>query len=132
MNEVLDVQFPGGKRVDVRIRGFEVKTDQSIKSGGAASQPEPFDLFLSSLAACAGIYALSFCQSRNLSTEGLGLSMHWERDNKNPLNARVQYRLTLPTDFPEKYRPGIVKSMELCAVKRYVQNPPEFTTEISN
>jgi ribosomal protein S12 methylthiotransferase accessory factor len=130
MGEKLDVRFPGGKRIDVRIRDFEISTDQSVKAGGEASAPEPFDLFLSSIAACAGIYALNFCRTRNLSTEGLDLSMYWERDDRNPLQASVRYRLKLPNGFPEKYRAGIVKAMELCAVKKHIQNPPEFATEI--
>jgi ribosomal protein S12 methylthiotransferase accessory factor len=130
MSEQLDVVFPGGKRVDIRIRDFEIRTDQSLKNGGEASAPEPFDLFLSSMAACAGIYALRFCESRNLPTEGLKLAMDWDRDDKKPLEARVRYRLTLPTGFPDKYRAGIVKAMELCAVKKHVQTPPQFVIEI--
>jgi uncharacterized OsmC-like protein len=132
MSEQLDVRFPGGKRVDVRIRGFEIATDQSVKAGGEASAPEPFDLFLASLAACAGIYALNFCQSRSLSTEGLGLSMDWERSEQPAAQARVRYQLRLPEDFPEKYRSGLLKAIELCAVKKNVQNPPEFVTDIVN
>jgi len=75
MSERLEVSFPGGKRVDVRIRDFEIATDQPVKSGGEASAPQPFDLFLASMAACAGFYALNFCQSRTIPTAGLGLSM---------------------------------------------------------
>jgi ribosomal protein S12 methylthiotransferase accessory factor len=56
--------------------------------------------------------------------------MDWEKDAQRPLEARVRYRLKLPTGFPDKYRAGIVKAMELCAVKRHIQNPPTFTTEI--
>lgn len=130
MSERLDVLFPGGKRVDIRIREFEIGTDQSVKAGGAASAPEPFDLFLASLAACGGIYALNFCQSRNLPTEGLALSMDWERDTGKPLEAKVRYRLKLPAGFPDKYRSSIVKAMELCAVKKHIQTPPEFAIEI--
>jgi ribosomal protein S12 methylthiotransferase accessory factor len=130
MSEQLDVGFPGGKRVDVRIREFQIGTDQSVKSGGGASAPEPFDLFLASMAACAGVYVLNFCQSRELPTDGLGLSMEWDKDAQRPLEARVRYRLKLPAGFPDKYRAGIVKAMELCAVKKHIQNPPAFTTEI--
>lgn len=130
MSEQLDVLFPGGKRVEVRIREFAIETDQCIKAGGAASAPEPFDLFLASMAACAGIYALNFCRSRDLSTEGLGLGMDWEPDGRQPEKARVRYRLKLPAGFPEKYRPGIVRAMELCAVKKRIQMPPEFVTEL--
>lgn len=130
MTERLDVLFPGGKRVDIRVGDFLVETDQSVKSGGDASAPSPFDLFLSSMAACAGIYALNFCQKRELPTEGLGLSMLWERDEKQPLSAKVKFRLTLPGGFPEKYREGIVRAMGLCAVKKHIQSPPEFSTEV--
>lgn len=130
MSEQLDVLFPGGKRVEVRIREFAIGTDQSIKVGGEATAPEPFDLFLASMAACAGIYALNFCRSRDLSTEGLALGMDWEPDKQQPEKARVRYRLKLPVGFPEKYRNGIVRAMDLCAVKKRIQTPPEFTTEI--
>ena len=132
MSEQLDVVFPGGKRVDVRIRAFEIATDQSVAAGGAASAPEPFDLFLASMAACAGIYALGFCQSRGLPTDGLGLSMDWERDATEPQEAKVRYRLRLPEGFPDKYRSGIVRAMDMCAVKKHILNPPEFVTEIQN
>jgi ribosomal protein S12 methylthiotransferase accessory factor len=132
MSEQLDVVFPGGKRVDIRIRGFEIVTDQSAKAGGMAAAPEPFDLFLASMAACAGVYALNFCQSRGLSTEGLGLAMDWERDATGPAKARVRYRLRLPEGFPDKYRSGIVRAMNLCAVKKHIQSPPEFVTEIQD
>jgi len=132
MSERLDVSFPGGKRVDVRIRDFEIATDQSVKAGGDSSAPEPFDLFLASMAACAGIYALNFCQSRKLSTEGLSLSMLWERDEKRPLRARGRLRLTLPEGFPPKYREGILRAMNLCAVKKQIENAPELITELLN
>ena len=130
MSERYVVEFPGGKRVDVRVGDFLIHTDQSLKRGGEASAPEPFDLFLSSMAACAGIFALNFCTSRDLSTEGLGLSMDWEVDPANPLNASVRYQLRLPTGFPDKYRASIIKAIDLCAVKKTIQNPPSFQIEI--
>ncbi|MCB2263055.1 MAG: OsmC family protein [Candidatus Thiosymbion ectosymbiont of Robbea hypermnestra] len=132
MSEQLEVSFPGGKRVDVRLRDFEIATDQPVKAGGAASAPQPFDLFLASLAACAGFYALNFCQSRTLSTAGLRLHMLWEREGKQPLRTRARLQLTLPAGFPPKYREGIIRAMDLCAVKKQLQNPPEFTTELLN
>ncbi len=132
MAQSLVVKFPGGKRVDVQIGDFLVQTDQSIKLGGEASAPEPYALFLSSLVACAGIFALNFCTSRNLSTEGLALSMDWERDPKAPANAKAQLRLRVPEGFPDKYRAGIVKAMNLCAVKKTIENPPEFSSVIEN
>ena len=132
MSEQLEVVFPGGKRVDVRIGEFEITTDQSVKLGGEGSAPAPFQLFLASMAACAGIYALNFCQSRRVSTDGLRLKMLWESKEKQPLQASARLQLTLPAGFPPKYRDGIVRAMDLCAVKKHIQNPLEFTTEVLN
>jgi ribosomal protein S12 methylthiotransferase accessory factor len=126
----LNVHFPGGKRVDVEVGGFTIPTDQLPRDGGEASAPPPFYLFLGSIATCAGIYALGFCQSRNLSTEGLALSMDWDWDAKRPGPAKALLRLRLPQGFPEHYRDGIVKAMELCAVKKNIETPPEFRIEV--
>lgn len=128
--EHIEVRFPGGQRVDALMRGFLIETDQSTESGGQGSAPQPFDLFLASLATCAGIFALKFCQSRNLPTAGLGLTMQWQGNKTDPSAARAVLRLTLPEAFPNKYRAGIVKAIDLCAVKRAVQQSPQFVTEI--
>lgn len=130
MSERLDVLFPGGKRVDIQVGEFRIATDQSVKAGGAASAPEPFVLFLASMAGCAGIYALNFCQSREISSADLGLTMLWESDEQQPLQAKVRFQLQLPAGFPDKYRASLVRAIELCAVKKSIQNPPEFIIEI--
>ncbi len=130
MKETIEVSFPGGQRVDARIRDFTIATDQSIKAGGEQSAPQPYDLFLSSIATCAGIFALKFCQSRQLSTEGLELFMDWEMSKTDPSDAQMTLRLVLPEGFPEKYHAGILKAMDLCAVKRTIEQPPRFESRI--
>ncbi len=118
--------FPGGKKIDVEANGFLIKTDQSVAAGGDASAPEPFDYFLASLAACAGIYALNFCHKRGLSTDGLGLRMACHRNKDKRLYDKMDFILRLPNGFPEKYKDAIVRSMQLCAVKRHMENMPQM------
>lgn len=130
MKETIEVSFPGGQRVDASIREFTIATDQSIKAGGEQSAPQPYDLFLSSIATCAGIFALKFCQSRQLSTEGLALFMDWEMNKTDPSDTQMTLRLVLPEGFPEKYHAGILKAMDLCAVKRTIEQPPRFESRI--
>jgi ribosomal protein S12 methylthiotransferase accessory factor len=130
VKQTLAVSFPGGKKVDVDLDNLKIKTDQSPEHGGEGSAPEPFTLFLASLASCAGIFALGFCQSRELSTDGLAINMDWDADDKLPFAAKVVFRVTLPQGFPEKYRPSIVRAIEQCKVKYYIHNPPEFTIEV--
>lgn len=130
MPETIRVSFPGGARVDATIGNFAVQTDQPLEYGGEAGAPAPFDLFLVSIATCAGIFAVKFCEARKLSTEGMDLTMHWQGHKSDPSLASVVLRLRLPDGFPEKYRDGIVKAMDLCAVKRTIQIPPQFSTEL--
>ncbi|MES9990326.1 MAG: OsmC family protein [Candidatus Thiodiazotropha sp.] len=129
--ESIQVSFVGGKRIQAKVGDYTVETDQPIKYGGQASAPAPFDLFLASLATCAGIFAWNFCESRKLSTEGIDLQMDCVEDEKKKMIVKVIFRLTLPADFPDKYRNGIIKAMELCAVKRHMQETPEFSVELA-
>ena len=124
--EYLKVEFPGGLRVDANLRGHTIRTDQPTTSGGEDSAPSPFELFLSSIATCAGIYALGFCNSKKISTEGMSISMGLEKDKSTGLISEIFLDLKVAEDFPEKYKNAIIKSMDLCTVKKHLHNPPKF------
>jgi ribosomal protein S12 methylthiotransferase accessory factor len=132
MHDTIAVTFPGGKRVDAQVGDFVVRTDQPVELGGANAAPAPFDLFLASLATCAGIYVLGFCQARGLSTEGLGLRQSVELDPATKLPARIRIELTLPDSFPDKYRAAIVRTAESCKVKKTIASAPAFEVVVAS
>jgi putative redox protein len=125
----IKITFPGGKRVNAEMGGVIIPTDQSVEDGGEGSAPSPFAYFLASLGTCAGIYVLSFCQQRDIATEGMSLSQRMEfgvdESGKRHLS-RVTLDIMLPPGFPEKYRNAVVKTAELCTVKKVISDPPEF------
>jgi ribosomal protein S12 methylthiotransferase accessory factor len=123
MNDI-EVSFPGGKRVDARVGGFVVHTDQPVELGGEASAVAPFDLFLASLATCAGLYVLGFCQARGIPTEGMALRQQVDLDPTTKLPSRIRMELRLPASFPEKYRVAIVRAAEGCKVKKTIATGP--------
>ena len=123
---VMEVGFPGGLAVSARFRGHEILTDQPVKAGGADSAPPPFDLFLASIATCAGFYALRFCQSRQIDSEGLAVTLEPVRDPETKRIGRIRIELTVPAGFPDRYRRAILRAMDQCAVKRHILEPPEF------
>jgi len=125
----MQVSFPGGKRVTASYEGFEIATDQAVDSGGDGSAPEPFDYFLASLATCAGIYVLGFCQKRNIPHEGISLKQSWERDEKAKRLSNVRISIEVPSNFPEKYHRALVRAASQCSVKKTLENPPEFVVE---
>ena len=87
------VTFPGNKKVDVEIGKFTVKSDQKMLYGGDDTAPEPFNIFLSSIGSCAGIYAVSFCETRELNTEGMYLML--DISFKERQNFLEEIKLTL-------------------------------------
>ncbi len=126
MNKIVTVNFADGKKVNVEIDGTVVRTDQSRKNRGEGTAPEPFELFLASIASCTGVYGREFCAARGISTEGMGLRMICEGDRKLQRYTKMTLELTLPRDFPDKFRGAIIRAMDLCAVKRHIVTPPEF------
>jgi ribosomal protein S12 methylthiotransferase accessory factor len=120
------ISFPGGARVDASFGPYTVPTDQPPAGGGQGSAPTPFALFLSSIGTCAGIYVLGFCNQRGLSTDGIRIV---QRVNKNPASGMVDsidLDIQVPESFPEKYRESLVRSANLCAVKKHLEQPPVF------
>ena len=124
----MEISFPGGKKVDADFKGFTIKTDQGEKDGGEGSAPTPSFLFLASLGTCAGLYALNFCEKRKIDTTQLKLALEFKTHKKTHMVEKIRLKLTLPPDFPDKYRPAIIKAMDLCYVKKHLHEPPEFET----
>jgi len=122
----MKIAFPGNKKVSAEFGGFTVLTDQPQEAGGDGTAPAPFDLFLASLGTCAGIFVLSFCQKRGIPTEGLEIVQKAEWDDVKHLVTKVTLEIRLPAGFPEKYRDSLVKTAELCTVKRHLHAPPSF------
>jgi putative redox protein len=122
----IKVTFGGGLKVNAEYAGFVIKTDQPVAQGGEGSAPAPFDLFLGSIATCAGYYALAFCNGRRIPIEGLGLSLHLEKDPATKMFSKIAIRIDLPPGFPSKYGEAIIKAVDACAVKAHIKKPPVF------
>lgn len=122
----IEVFFEGKKKVNANINGFTLTTDQPVEAGGDGSAPTPFDLFLASLATCAGIYVKGFCDQRGLQTENIRLFQDMEYDNETQLIKKVNIEIRVTADFPEKYHEALVAVAGKCKVKKHMQHPPEF------
>ena len=122
------IDFPGGSRADAHFGSFTVVTDQPP----VASAPSPFEIFLSSIGTCAGIYVLGFCKQLNLPTEGIPIVEQINYSLATGMVETIGLKIQVPAGFPEKYRDSLIHSAELCAVKKHLEKPPRFeiTTEV--
>ena len=127
------VDFPGGARVDAHFRGHTVMTDQPPQGGGEDAAPMPYEVFLASIGTCAGIYILGFCRQRGIPTENIKIVQNYDVDMTTGLPRTVYLEIQLPSDFPEKYKPAVIRSAEQCKVKKTLEHPPVFevTTRVA-
>jgi ribosomal protein S12 methylthiotransferase accessory factor len=126
MDREMKVSFPGGVRVEAEYKGFVIKTDQPAYQDGEGSEPSPFDLFLASLATCAGYYVLTFCNKRGISTDKAAVVMRTSRSPETKRIEKISIEIQLPPEFPEKYKKAVIKAVDSCSVKIHILNPPAF------
>jgi len=127
------IDFPGGARVDAHFGPYTVMTDQPPMGGGTGSAPAPFAVFLASIGTCAGIYVLGFCRQRGLSTDGIRILQRMHTNPRTGMVEDIDLEIQVPAGFPEKYYDALINSARLCAVKKHLENPPEFriTTKVA-
>lgn len=116
------IDFPGGARVDAHFGPYTVATDQPPSTAA----PTPFMVFLASIGTCAGIYVLGFCKQRGLPTDGVRIVQRVHMNQFSGMVSKIDLEIQVPPTFPEKYRPSLIKSAELCAVKKHLEHPPAF------
>lgn len=119
------IDFPGGARVDAHFGPFTVPTDQPPYS----TAPTPFATFLASIGTCAGTYVLGFCQQRGISAEGIRLVQNLEVNPMTGMVTKVNLDIQVPSDFPEKYKPAIIRAADQCAVKKHFEHPPKIEVQ---
>lgn len=124
------ITLPGGRQVDARVGEHLIHTDQPRDNGGEDSGPTPFQLFLASIGACAGIFVQGFCAARGIRYEGIRI-VERPRTNDAGTLVAVELEIQLPEDFPQKYREAVVKVVEQCSVKRAILAQPEFQVRTS-
>ncbi len=124
--DVIVATLPGGRRVDASVRGHVIHTDQPLDNGGDDTAPSPFELFLGSLATCAGIFVQGFCATRGLDSRDIRVLVRPSYGEDGGL-AKVALELELPSGFPAKYEGALVRVVDQCSVKRAILAQPSFS-----
>lgn len=122
----IDITFEGKKQVNASFNGYTVKTDQRADGGGEGLAPSPFELFLASIATCAGVYVKSFCDQRSLPTDNIKITQDIEYNNSTKMVDVININIAVPQDFPEKYIDSLINVANLCTVKKHLHNPPQI------
>ncbi len=116
----MEVVFGPGDRVEAKAGAKVIVTNQD------GSAPAPFELFLASIGTCAGLYVSRFCQQRGIPTDNVKIRQTMIANPVTRLVDRIALEIVLPEDFPAQYRDAVVRSAQLCAVKKHLESPPRI------
>ncbi len=130
--ESMKVNFLDRRQVSIDYRGHTIMTDQPVGVGGDGSAPTGFDLFLASLAGCAGFYVQLFCQKRKIPLDSVRMSVTPVFDDTSDLLSSLEIKVETSDQFPEKYKKTIHSLIDQCAVKKQLQNPPLVNIELGD
>lgn len=127
----MEITFEGGKVVTALTHGHKIRTDQPVENGGGDTAPAPFELYLASIGTCAGVYVKSFCDNRQIPTDGIRIMQKTEYNKETGLPVNITLDIKVPADFPEKYKASLIHVADLCKVKKSIATPPVFEIIVS-
>lgn len=115
-------------RIDVR--GHQLLVDQPHRDGDEAG-PSPTELFVASLAACVGHYAVGFLRRHKLAHTGLRVDCDWAMLAAQPARVgRIRLRVVPPSGVPAELHAGLREAMEHCTVHNTLRQPPPVTVTL--
>lgn len=127
----IDISLLDGQKLQASFGKHQIISDQSVSVGGDESYPEPFDYFLASMPLCAAFYIRKFCEARDISTQGISLSQDHTTIGEDKYHKSFAISVTLPDDFPAKYKKALLAAANTCTVKKVIQAMPEFDIRIA-
>jgi ribosomal protein S12 methylthiotransferase accessory factor len=74
---------------------------------------------------------LGFLRKRGLSIEGVSLRQRMHTNPVTGMVGEIEIDIQVPPDFPERYLAALIRTAELCAVKKHFENPPSFNIQTS-
>ncbi|MBR3603930.1 MAG: OsmC family protein [Elusimicrobiaceae bacterium] len=116
----MKITFEGNKKVRVRVKNFDVWTDQPKEQGGDASAPTPIDLFLASLGSCCGVFVLNFLKQHDLP-ENVYLTLDPVWNISDYVIEKIKVSIHTPSGFPSKYENALIEVAKRCLVARHVK-----------
>lgn len=99
---------------------------------GPGPLPSPPVLFLGSLAACAGVFAVDYLKTRNLHFAGLKVVADAGHAEAPRRLVDFNVRVFLPSPVEDRHMGPLRRSVELCTLKNTILSAAEVLTEVTS
>ena len=114
----------------IHARNHTVICDQPADNCGTDEGMTPPELMLASLGSCAAFYALQYLKARNLTSNGVQVTVNAEK-LKNPARlGNFQIEVECPVPLTEEQQRAMVRSVHSCLIHNTLMSVPEIAIEL--
>lgn len=116
-----------GYQVRLRAGGHALLADEPVRAGGCDAGPAPYDLLLSSLAACTAITLRMYAERKGWPLEGVSIEVSFSRHEQE---ARVDRRITVAGPLSDEQRTRLAEIAERTPVTLTLKSGVGISTEL--
>jgi ribosomal protein S12 methylthiotransferase accessory factor len=117
----MNITFEGKAKVIARFEGFKVETDLAQTLGGEGTSLNPFQVLLTSIACCSGLFARQFLEKHQIEVLDKRMELSFDLDAHSDLT-KVRISVFVGKDFPAEMETALINTMKACKVKKHL-NP---------
>ncbi len=125
------IGYQGGKRLVARHRGLEAVSDQPESGGGENRALTPTELFIASLAMCAGVFVVYFAERHGIPLEGMQIEADYQMAEGPRRVASVALRIKMPASLTPQHQAALQRAAESCVVHNTLRRPPEISISLT-
>ena len=124
------VRHRGGVQFEAEARGHRLICDQPADNGGADTGMTPPELLLSSLATCAGFYAVQYLKVRNIPHGEIDVKVTAEKAKAPARVAQFRIEVAVPGVGPE-HEEGVLRAVKACLIHNTLLHAPSIETVVT-
>jgi putative redox protein len=121
------VRHLDGDRFRIGIRDHELTVDQPVADGGSDTAPTPTELFVASLTACVGFYALRYLARHALPVTGLAVTADYATASQPARVGNITISIHLPDGVPDQRLAALLAVASHCTVHNSLTTPPTIS-----
>lgn len=117
-------------QVEIQTGDHRLTADEPVRLGGSGSGPAPYELLLSSLAACTAITLRMYAERKGLALEGVSIDLRFVRDREDKENARIDRIITVTGALSDAERARLADIAERTPVTLTLKSGVGIRTEL--
>ena len=122
----ITVTHTGDMGFEAQIGNHKLIIDIPPENNGKDRGPTPPQLFIASLSSCIAIFAASYCNSAGINTEGLSVTLSYEKLAKPSLLGNFKAIIKIPNGDVGKKEKAIIHASEHCLIHETIRSSPEI------